>query len=270
MGSNSRPPDKQLRAQVHRALDAWPDPEARRKLVDLASAKDLWRLRDVGWALARCGTGRRDASEEFLERYEDDRRIGLRTSVLYARLFAHEGEPRAQLTEMRRAASYPGRVPWPAVMDGLNHMWAVSPREMFRLMPGWLTHRDPMRRWASLHGLEIPARRDPRSALKVLRLLRGEKHPRVRRLLGHVLGQGLYVRHPEVSLEEMARWLGDGVRAAPAITRQAERQVELWFDSGQGSERQRLRLLRAARKREEHRSPRVRSHARRLVRLLDE
>jgi hypothetical protein len=141
---------------------------------------------------------------------------------------------------------------------------------MFRLMTPWLTHRDPWRRWAALHGLEVPARKQPRSVLKVLRFLRGERHLRVRRLLGHVLGQSLYPRYPEDSLEEMAQWLSDGAAAATPVARYAERQVELWFDSGMGAERQRRRLIRAAQDYEDHFAPEVRAHARRLIRILED
>jgi hypothetical protein len=153
-------------------------------------------------------------------------------------------------------------------MEALNHLWRRYPREMFRLVPPWLTHRDPSRRWVALHGLEIPARKDPRATLKVLRLLRGERHPRVRRMLGHVLGQGLYTRHPEPAMEEMARWLSDGASAATGVVRQTERQIELWFHTGMGSERQRSRLRRVASEYEEHHDPDVRAHARRVLRLL--
>lgn len=269
MTGNPRLSETQQKRAVHRSLEEWPDAAARRALVSICSVKDLARLRTAGYALARCGNGRRAASEEFLDRYQNDRRIGLRTAVLYARMFQLEDDPRGFLREVRRVANHPGGRPWPAIMDGLNHMWARNPRDMYRLMPAWLTHRDPHRRWAALHGLEIPARKEPHSALKVLRLLRGERDLRVRRLLGHVVGQELYLRHPEPSMQEMARWLGNGARSAQAITRQIERQVEIWFASGLGSERQRVRLLRVAREYEDHRHSRVRTHARRIVRIVE-
>jgi hypothetical protein len=239
-------------------------------LVRLCAERDLDLLRAVGYSVARCGRARREAGEEFLGRYESDRRHGLRMAVLYARMYQFEDEPRSVLTEIRRVLAQPGTPPWAAVADVLSYLWSRSPREMFRLMPGWLTHRDPRRRWAALPGLQFPARKDPRAALKVMRLMRGERDPSVRRVLGRTLAQGLYVRHPLPALQEMARWLGDGAKSAPAITRSAEREVDRWFSSGRGSRRQRLQLRRVAAKYEEHRSPAVRAHARRLVRLLED
>jgi len=256
-----------MRDRVHKALDAWPQPAARRALLSLCNGVSPAL---VGHALARCGSGRRRAADAFLDRYQNDRRLSLRSVVLYARLRMYEEDPREFLREAKRMANLPGAKPWPAIMDSLNELWARHPREMFRIMPGWLSHRDPWRRWASLHGLEIPARNDPRAALKVLRLLRGERDLRVRRLMGHVVGQGLYLRHPTEALEEMARWLTDGAKSAGAVTRQAESQVRVWFESGLGSERQRIRLLRAARALDDHRRSAVRAHARRLIRILED
>ena len=71
-------------------------------------------------------------------------------------------------------------------------------------------------------------------------------------------------------MEEMARWLSDGAKSAPAVIRQTENQVELWFQSGHGSERQRKRLRRVARDFEDHRTASVRAHARRLGRIRNE
>ena len=90
----------------------------------------------------------------------------------------------------------------------------------------------------------------------------------MRRLLGHVLGQGLYPHHPEEGMEEMARWLADGAAAAPSVVRRIESQLEAWFEAGMGSERQRRRLLAAARDYLHHDDPDVRAHARRISRLL--
>ena len=258
----------ETRKRVHEALSAWPSREARRALVELASTRDLSMLHRVGHALARCGRGRRDAAGEFLEIYEEDRRLGLRTVVLVARARLLEESPRAFVREMNRVASLPGGKPWAPLMGELYRMWGREPDLMFGLMTPWLTHRDPRRRWAALHGLEHPARSHPRSVLKVVRLLRGERDLRVRRLLGHVLGQGLYPHHPAEGMEEMARWLADGAAAAPSVARRIEAQIEAWFDTGMGSERQRRRLLSAARDYLHHDDPDVRGHARRLSRLL--
>lgn len=270
MSSNSRPSFSEIRTIVHEALAAWPAPEARRALLHLARTDDPGELDRVGHAIARCGRGRRRAAGEFLESYEADRRVGLRTVVLHARSVLLQENPRAFVREMSRVASLSGQKPWPSLMSELYRMWGREPDTMFGLMTPWLTHRDPWRRWAALHGLEHPARTRPRSVLKVLRLLRGERDLRVRRLLGHVLGQGLYPQHPEEGLEEMARWLADGAGAAAPVARRIEAQVEAWFDSGMGSERQRRRLLSASRKYLAHGDPDVRAHARRLVRLLED
>lgn len=268
MRSKSHAGVTRVREQVLEALDEWPEPAARRELVQLCTDGGLDHLNEVGYALARCGTSRREASDEFLERYEADRRLAVRTAVLYARAFLHDKNPRAFVREMSRVAALPGRKPWVAIMEELYWMWSQAPRDMFRLMTPWLAHRDPWRRWAALHGLEIPARKEPRAALKVLRLLRGERHPRVRRLLGHVLGQSLYPRHPDHTLEEMAQWLADGAPAAGPAVRQAERQLASYFRTGRGNETQRRRILRVARDFEDHDDADVRAHARRLQRLL--
>jgi hypothetical protein len=267
---NSRPPrfDK-IRERTQNALASWPDAPARRELLSLCTTRNLDELDAAAYALARCGRSRREAAQEFLSRYETDRRLSLRTVVLYARAYLHDKSPRAFVRELNRLAALPGRKPWVPIMEEIYWMWSRAPREMFPLMTPWLTHRDPWRRWAALHGVELPARRDPRAALKVLRLLRGEKHIRVRRLLGHVLGQSVYPQHPEDGLEEMARWLEDGAAAAPAVARQVEGQVRAWFDSKMGTDRQRRRLLRVSREYAEHPDPDVRAHARRLVRALD-
>ena len=270
MSRKTRPAPKNVKARVVEALDCWPEERAHRRLVALCSVDDLEFLNAVGYALARCGRSRREAADEFLEQHESDRRHAVRLAVLYARTYLYDDDPRAFVREMNRVASLPGRRPWAVIMEELYWMWSRAPREMYRLMTPWLIHRDPHRRWAALHGLEVPARKDPRSALKVLRLLRGERHARVRRLLGHVLGQTLYPRHPEQSLEEMARWLSDGAAAARPVARQTERQVALWFDSGRGSERQRRSLARVGRRYEQHEDSSVRAHARRLVRLLED
>jgi len=264
-----RPSLKNVKAHVLAALNDWPDDEARLSLLELCTTRDLDYLDAVGYALARCGASRREAADEFLAFYEDDRRHAVRVAVLYARAYLHDNNPRAFVREMGRVASLPGRKPWLVIMDELYWMWSRAPRDMYRLMTPWLTHRNPWRRWVALHGLEVPARQDPRSALKVLRLLRGERNLRVRRLLGHVLGQNLYPRHPDYSLDEMSRWLSDGAAAAVPVARQTERQVGLWFESGKGNERQRRRLLRWSREYEEHEDPSVRAHVRRLIRLLD-
>jgi hypothetical protein len=255
--------------RVLEALAEWPQPEARRELVEVCSSENLDDLNAAGYALARCGRSRREAATEFLERYEDDRRLALRTAVLYARSFLYDKNPRAFVREMNRVASLPGRKPWVVIMEELYWMWSRAPRDMFRLMTPWLIHRNPWRRWAALHGLEVPARKEPRAVLKVLRLLRGERHLRVRRLLGHVLGQSLYPRHPEHALDEMARWLADGAPAAGSVVRHAESQVMSWFASGMGTDRQRRRLLRISRDYTDHFDPDVRAHARRLIRLLE-
>lgn len=268
MSSNSRTAVAETKDEVLDALGYWPD--SRGELVALCSRNDLVHLHSVGYALARCGRTHRLAADCFLAEYEDDRRVALRTVVLYARAYLNDNDPRAFVREMGRIASLPGRKPWVAIMEELYWMWSRAPRDMYRLMTPWLTHRDPWRRWAALHGLEIPARKEPRAALKVLRLLRGERHIRVRRLLGHVMGQTLYPYHPNEALEEMAQWLEDGAAAAPAVVRQTERQVSSWFDSGRGTERQRRRLLRVAREFEEHDDSDVRAHARRLVRILED
>jgi len=249
-------------------LAEWPDADARRDLVDLCTDGSLDHLNEVGYALARCGRARREASDEFLEQYEADRRVAVRTAVLYARAFLYDKNPRAFVREMSRVASLPGRKPWVPIMEELYWMWSQAPRDMFRLMTPWLASRDPWRRWAALHGLEIPARKEPRAALKVLRLLRGERHPRVRRLLGHVLGQSLYPRHPDHALDEMAAWLSDGAPAASAAVRQAERQARIYFETGMGTETQRRRLIRVARDYEDHDDADVRAHSRRLQRVL--
>jgi hypothetical protein len=269
VSSNSHPAAEKIKKHVHQALDNWPDRDARRALVELCSERDLDHLNAVGYALARCGPWRREAADDFLEQYENDRRIAVRTAVLYARAFLHDKNPRAFVKEMTRSASLPGRKPWVPIMEELYWMWSQAPRDMFRLMTPWLTHRDPWRRWAALHGLEIPARKEPRAVLKVLRFLRGERNPRVRRLLGHVLGQSLYPLHPEHALDEMAQWLSEGAPSASAVTRSAERQVEAWFASGRGTIRHRRRLLREAREYEDHDDADVRAHARRLIRLLE-
>jgi hypothetical protein len=264
-----RPALKNVKAHVVEALNDWPDDEARLTLVNLCTVRDLEYLDAVGYALARCGPSRRAAADEFLELYEEDRRHAVRLAVLFARAYLHDNNPRAFVREMGRVASLPGRTPWLVIMEELYWMWSRAPRDMYRLMTPWLTHRNPWRRWAALHGLELPARSDPRSALKVLRLLRGERHVRVRRLLGHVLGQNLYPRHPDYALEEMSRWLSDGAVAAVAVARQTERQVKLCFESGLGNDRQRRRLLRWSREYTEHGDADVRAHARRLIRILD-
>jgi hypothetical protein len=194
----------------------------------------------------------------------------MRSVVLYARTYRRGTTARSFSRELNRVAALPGGKPWLAVMDAAYYMWKQAPRDMFRLMTPWLTHRDPQRRWAALHGLEIPAQREPRSALKVLRLFRGERHLRVRRLLGHIFGQSLYPRHPEAALDEMARWLEDGAPAAAGVARFAEKQLALWFETGRGSERQRRRVLREARDYCDHEEAEVRAHARRLVRLLED
>ncbi len=269
MSSDSRPAPDVVKRIVVASLNDWPDPEARRRLSSLCSGEDLGHLNAVGYALARCGPSRREAADEFLETYEDDRRFALRTVILYARAYLHDDDPRAFVREMGRVAALPGRKPWVPIMEELYWMWSRHPREMFRLMAPWLTHRDPWRRWAALHGLEVPARSDPRSALKVLRLFRGERHVRVRRLLGHVLGQNLYPRHPDQALDEIARWLDGGASAANAVARQTEQQVGLWFESGRGTDRQRRRLLRVSRDYEDHPGASVRAHARRLGRVLE-
>ncbi len=268
MSRSSRPDTRDLKAAVWESLDAWPGREAKRRLTALCATDDLDRLNHLGYALARCGRARRTAADEFLSDFESDRRLGVRTAVLYARAYLYDDDPRAFVREMGRVASLPGRRPWVAIMDELYWMWGRAPRDMFRLITPWLAHRDPWRRWAALHGLEVPARTDPRSTLKVLRVLRGERHLRVRRLLGHVLCQSLYLSHPEVALDEMARWLNDGASAARPVTRQIERQVELWFGSGHGSSRQKRGLLRAVRDYAGHSDPSVRAHARRLERIL--
>ena len=269
MSSNSHPAPAETKDRVMEALNGWPDSDARRELIDLCTNGSLDHLNTVGYALARCGRSRREAATEFLERYEEDRRLAVRTVVLYARAYVNDVDPRAFIREMGRVASLPGRKPWVAIMEELYWMWSQAPRDMFRLMTPWLTNRDPWRRWAALHGLEVPARKQPRAVLKVLRLLRGERHLRVRRLLGHVLGQCLYPLHPDEVLEEMAQWLSDGAAAAPSVVRYAERQVASWFDSGMGSEGQRRRLLRASRDYQDHFDPEVRSHVRRLIRVLE-
>jgi hypothetical protein len=270
LSSNSHPAGNNTKARVHDALSSWPDPGARRELVDLCTDRNLDNLNAVGYALARCGRSRREAASEFLELYEGDRRLAMRTAVLYARSYLNDEDPREFVREMRRLASLPGQKPWVPIMEELYWMWTRAPRDMFRLMTPWLTHRDPWRRWAALHGLEVPARKNPRAVLKVLRLLRGERNLRVRRLLGHVMGQSLYPRHPEHALDEMAQWLADGARASVPVTRYAEQQVGAWFREDMGTERQRRRLLRTARDYEDHISPQVRSHARRLVRILED
>ncbi len=268
MSRSARPETKTIKTAVWESLDEWPAVEAKRWLLGLCMTEDLDRLDDVGYALARCGRSRRAAADEFIADYESDRRLGVRTAVLYARAHLYDDDPRAFVREMGRVASLPGRRPWVAIMEELYWMWGRAPRDMFRLMPPWLAHRDPWRRWAALHGLEVPARTDPRSTLKVLRVLRGERHVRVRRLLGHVLGQGLYLKHPEYALDEMARWLNDGASAARPVARQIEHQVELWFKSGHGSARQKRGLLRVVRDYAGHGDPSVRAHARRLERIL--
>jgi hypothetical protein len=269
LSSNSHPDAVRTKDRVKEALADWPHRDARRELVGLCTSRDLEVLNAAGYALARCGASRRDAADEFLQEYENDRRIALRTTVLYARSFQFDKNPRAFVREMSRVASLPGRKPWVVIMEELYWMWSRAPRDMFRLMTPWLTHRDPWRRWAALHGLEVPARTEPRSALKVLRVLRGERHIRVRRLLGHVLGQSLYPLHPEHAMDEMAQWLVDGARAASPVVRHVERQVAAWFESGMGTERQRRRLLRISRDYTDHFDPDVRAHARRLVRILE-
>ena len=267
--TNSAGGNQIIKKRVHGALDQWPDPAARRKLVELSMDKRLNHLQSVGYAVARCGVSRRPAAEAFLDHYAADRRLSLRTVVLFSSLYSLDDDPRAAVGEIRRIASLPGSRPWPAIMESLTHLWKRWPRDMFRLMPVWMTHRDPGRRWAALHGLEIPARSDPRAALKVLRLYRGERNLKVRRMLGHVIGQGLYLRHPEHAVGEMAQWLTDGARASEPVARQVENQVAAWFRAGRGSERQRVRLLRVARKYEDHRCSSVRAHARRLMRILE-
>lgn len=269
MSSNSHPAVAETKNRVHEALADWPDPEARRELVDLCSANDLDLLNAAGYALARCGSSRREAADEFLSRYENDRRLTLRTAVLYARCFQNDKNPREFIKELNRVASLPGRKPWVVIMEELYWMWSRAPRDMFRLLTPWLTSRDPWRRWAALHGLEVPARKDPRAVLKVIRSLRGERHLRVRRLLGHVLGQSLYPLHPDQALEEMAQWLSDGAAAASSVARQTESQVASWFESGMGTERQRRRLLRVCRDFEDHFDADVRAHSRRLIRILE-
>ncbi len=269
MSSNSRSALDPVKTEVRAALDAWPSRESKRRLISLCGSGDLDHLNEVGYALARCGPSRRAAADDFLGTHEEDRRYGVRTAVLYARAYLHDDEPRYFVREMSRVASLPGRKPWVPIMEELYWMWSRAPREMFRLMTPWFTHRDPWRRWAALHGLEVPARKDPRAVLKVLRLFRGERHLRVRRLLGHVLGQELYPRHPDHALEEMARWLDDGASAAGPVARQAERQVEVWFRAGFGNDRQRRRLRRVSREYLDHRDPGVRAHARRLLRILE-
>ncbi len=269
MSSSPRRSSEAIKSEVRAALDAWPGAVARRRLLALCKGEDLDRLNLVGYALARCGSPRRAASDEFLAAFQDDRRYAVRTVVLYARAYLHDTDPRAFVREMGRVASLPGRRPWIPIMEELYWMWSRAPRDMFRLMSPWFAHRDPRRRWVALHGLEIPARRDPRAVLKVLRSFRGERNARVRRLLGHVLGQCLYPRHPDHSLEEMSRWLSDHAAAAPALVRRAEQQVGIWFDSGRGSDRQRRRLLRVSRDYAESPQPAVRAHARRLMRVLE-
>lgn len=270
MSPSARPRPANIKKRVHRALDAWPDREAHRELLRLCTVNDREVLDAVGYALARCGRWRRDAAEDFLHAVERDRRLTVRTAVLFARAYENDESPRAFVREIRRLVALPGPTPWTAVMDELYWMWGRAPREMFRLMTPWLTHRDPWRRWAALHGLELPARQDPRAALKVLRLLRGERAQRVRRLLGHVWGQSLYPRHPEPALDEMARWLSEGARAARSVARQSESQVEIWFRNGHGTDRQRRSLRRVAREYLEHSDADVRAHARRLVALLED
>ena len=259
----------QVRVKVWDALEDWPDSRARRKLLDMCATRDIGRLRAVGRALGKCGRHRREASEAFLQDYAQDRRHGVRAVVLYARTYAAEDNPRNFARELGRVASLPGTKPWPALMDGAYLMWARRPRHRIRLMTPWLMHRDPDRRCTALHGMELPAREDPRSALKVLRLFRGERHVKVRRLLGHVIGQSLYTRHPDVALDEMTRWLAEGAPSAVPVSRFTEKQVDAWFQSGMGSERQRLRLRRAAGHYLEDDDADVRAHARRLIRLLD-
>ncbi len=239
-------------------------------MVALCRTDDPERLRGIGRSLARCGVSRREASETFLDEYEADRRIALRSAVLYARTFQFRDSPREFVRELNRVVSVPGAKPWPAVMDAAYLMWRRRPRDMFRLLTPWLTHRDPMRRWAALHGLELPARKEARPALKVLRLFRGERNLRVRRLLGHIFGQSLYPRHPRESLEEMATWLSDGAAAAPSVARFGESQARAWFESGRGSERQRRSLLRAAREYLDDDDADVRAHARGLVRSIED
>ncbi|NNF06400.1 MAG: hypothetical protein HKN21_06540 [Candidatus Eisenbacteria bacterium] len=236
-------------------------------MIQLCNKVD--RPEDVGYALAHPGRGLRQAADEFLELYESDRRSKVRQAVLYARLFKDHDHPREVLREIRRVAALPGKPHWPTIQDVLDRLWARHPREMFRLMPGWLTHRDAWRRWAALQGLQYPARKDPRSVLKVMRLLRGEKHVRVRRLLGEVLTDGLYLKHPEPALVEMARWLSDGARAAGSVTRQAEKFLDQSLQEGTVSNRQRSRLKRVARDLEDHHAAPVRAHARRLLRSLE-
>lgn len=268
VSSDSRTAFSETRTRVHRALSAWPEPEARKELVHLATSPDLRQLDAVGYALARCGRARRRAAGEVLSFYEGDRRVGLRTIVLYARSYLLEDDPRQFVREMRRVASLPGKKPWVSLMEELHRMWKRDPERMFGLMTPWLTHRDPWRRWAALHGLEHPGRLQPRSVLKVLRLLRGERDARVRRLLGHVIGQGIYPYHPREALEEMARWLADGAEAAPAVARRIEDQVGVWFRTGMGTMTQKRRLAAASREYLAHKDPLVRAHARRLARAL--
>jgi hypothetical protein len=265
--TNSHPEGADTRAEVREALSDWP--ASRSRLLELARSDDQEQLHDVGHALARCGRGRREAADEFLDLYESDRRLSVRTAVHFARVRLAEDDPREFVREMNRIASLPGPKPWVIMMEEIYRMWSRAPREMYRLMTPWLTHRDPWRRWAALHGLEVPARKNPRSALKVLRLLRGERHLRVRRLLGHVLGQSLYPYHPDEALEEMAQWMVDGAPVATSVVRQNERQVFTWFEAGFGSYRQKRSLLRVARDYLDHDDPDVRSHARRLVRGLN-
>lgn len=266
---NSHPAVQNTKGRVLDALDEWPESDARQELVDLCTTKNLDSLQAAAYALARCGRSRRDAADEFLDRYEDDRRLALRTAVLYARAFLYDKNPRAFVREMGRVASLPGRKPWVVIMEELYWMWSRAPREMFRFMTPWLTNPNPWRRWAALHGLEVPARKEPRAVLKVIRALRGERNLRVRRLLGHVIGQSLYPQHPEHAVEEMAQWLSDGASAAPAVVRQVEGQVRSWFDSGMGTERQRRRLARVCRNYEDHFDAEVRAHTRRVIRILD-
>jgi len=265
--TNSHPEVADTRADVRDALGEWP--ASRSRLLGLCRGEDYERLNEVGYALARCGRANREAADEFLDQYEADRRLAVRTVVHCARVHLAEDDPREFVREMNRVASLPGPKPWVAMMEEIYRMWRRAPREMYRLMTPWLTHRDPWRRWAALHGLEVPARKNPRSALKVLRLLRGERHLRVRRLLGHVLGQSLYPYHPDEALEEMAQWLVDGAPVASSVVRQNERQVFTWFEAGFGSHRQRRSLLRAARDYLDHEDPDVRGHARRLVKGLN-
>lgn len=267
MSSNSRPPDAESRARVLSALENWPARSSKRTLAGLSAQENPRDLELLGRTLARSGR-LAPAAEEFLAACRASRRHAPRAVALYAIFHRNGAEPREFLREVRTFLAAPGPVPWPVLMDILRRLWARHPREMYRLMPGWLTHRDPNHRWAALHGLEIPAAKDPRAALKVIRLLRGERSGRVRRMLGHVLGQGIYPRHPEFAFEEMARWLGDGAASASAVARQAERQMALWFRQGLGNERQRRRILRVAEEYEEHRAAAVRAHARRVSRLL--